>query len=62
MCHSHLRDPDARSKLHSMKDQELITYCQSIHVSMDSADLIDELIYRFEFYKEVSNDSNAEEN
>ena len=67
MCH-HNRDPDARSKLCSMNDQELITYSKSTHISMDSADLIDELIYRLEYYsvryvmKEVNSDTATEEN
>jgi hypothetical protein len=29
-----------------MTDAKLITYCESIHISMDSADLIAELVYR----------------
>ena len=56
------KNPDSRAKLHSMKDQELITYCESVHISMDSPDLIDELVYRLKFYKEVNSDPVAEKN
>lgn len=61
------KDAAARSKISGMSDAKLLTYCDTVHISVDSADLIDELAYRlrkikrelFEVEEKVYRDTNA---